>query len=609
MCLVLNVFKRLGRRVKSRVRRFAGAISIYIFGVFVIAAVSYMQERERFLDDIDTRLLAAASNLPNILPDNFHDIARAPDAISEEQDQFNLELMTRHTQSGDLTYLYSYVMVDGKIYFTSCNYTEEDIKEDRVVTYWTDYPEGAPEYFSAMTSDEPIYVTAGDRWGLFRTILMPMTSPDGLPYVAAADMDITVIENSLKHAVLSVLGMSVVLLAIAVPLIFAYRHTYFEMNSELKILNNQLRADIDQALILEAELKQATDEANKSNEIQSQFLSNMSHELRTPINGITGMNQLLLDTELTDEQVEYVGLCNKSANVLLDTVNQILDVAAIEAGGITLQEKNVDTQEFFDDVLGIFSAQVKEKGLDLVLSLGRDLPAEIQVDPVHLRKILINLISNAIKFTDEGGIKVLISWREERLHGVVQDSGRGIPEAAQQRIFETFQQVDNSYARQHGGTGLGLPISQQICHMMGGKLFLYHSTEQGSIFKFHVKAAAQDTRPVALLKLPAGKAVCVLSDSEVVRAWFFSELNQPNFKALASIQQDSTSLKEYAYILVDSTASDEDLAFLLTKLSPERQQVLYLSWVGYKVPASLKGQLHLLCKPLARSGLAALMHD
>mgnify|MGYP000546874205 FL=1 len=568
-----------------------------------------MQERERFLADIDTRLLSAASNIPSILPSDFHDIARSPNAISDKEDQFNLELMTRHTRSGDLTYLYSYVMVDGKIYFTACNYTEEDIKQDRVVTYWTDYPEGAQEYYDAMTSDEPIYVTAGDRWGLFRTILMPMKSPSGLPYVAAADMDITVIENSLKHAVLSVLGMSIVLLAIAVPLIFAYRHTYSEMNSELKTLNKQLQADIDQALILETELKQATHEANRANEIKSQFLSNMSHELRTPINGITGMNQLLLDTELTDEQVEYVGLCNKSANVLLDTVNQILDVAAIEAGGITLQEETIDSQAFFDNVLGIFSAQVKEKKLDLVLNLGRDLPAEIQTDPVHLRKVLINLISNAIKFTHEGGIQVLISWREGCLHGIVQDSGQGIPEAAQLRIFETFQQADNSYAREHAGTGLGLPISQQICHMMGGRLFLYRSTEQGSIFKFQIKAAAKDTRPVAPLILPAGKAVCVLSDSEVLRAWFFSELNQPSFKALESIQQDSTSFNQYTYILLDSTVSDEDLAFMMTKLNPERQKIIYLSWVGRKVPASLKDQLHLLCKPLARSHLAALLND
>jgi hypothetical protein len=232
--------------------------------VILIALVSYLQERERFLADIDQRLLAAASNIPMILPENFHDIARTSKAITHEQDQHNLELMTLHASSGDLTYLYSYVMVDGKIFFTACNYTDDDIKNNQVVTYWTGYPEGAPEYFEAMTAKEPIYVTAGDSWGLFRTILMPMTSPGGMPYVAAADMDITVIENSLKHAVLSVVGMSIVLLAIAIPLILAYRSTYVEMNTELVKLNKKLKADIAQALILEAELKEATHNANEA---------------------------------------------------------------------------------------------------------------------------------------------------------------------------------------------------------------------------------------------------------------------------------------------------------------------------------------------------------
>lgn len=593
--------------MKYRIRRFAGAISIYIFGVFVIAAVSYMQERQRFLADIDTRLLAAASNLSNILPADFHDVARTPNAISTEQDQFNLELMTLHAQSGDLTYLYSYVMVEGKIHFTSCNYTAEDIKENRVVTYWTDYPEGAQEYSDAMTASEPIYVTAGDRWGLFRTILMPMTSPSGLPYVAAADMDITVIENSLKHAVLSVLGMSLVLLVIAVPLILVYMRTYSEMNSELKVLNKQLQTDINQALILEADLKQATHDANSANDIKSQFLSNMSHELRTPINGISGMNQLLLETELTAEQEEYIQLCNSSANVLLDTINQILDVAAIESGGIKLDCKAVNSQTFFDDILGMFSAQLRDNDLDLTLSLSTSMPDELNIDPIHLRKVLINLISNAIKFTQTGGIKVLINWRVGRLHGVVQDSGSGIPNEAQQRIFETFQQVDNSYTREYGGTGLGLPISRQICHMMGGELLLHNSNEQGSTFKFHIQAAASSDEQVPLFEPSANLKTCVFTDSEILRAWFFSELGQSNFASLASIQNGMPDVSNCTHILVDSAASEDDLVLLARAIDHTQQVIIYLSWVGYSLPKRLKDSIRLVRKPFGRRGLATLI--
>jgi len=589
--------------LKHRVKRFAGAIFIYILGVFIIAGLSYMQERARFLADIDKRLLVAASNLPSILPEDFHDIARTPKAISPEQDQHNLELMSRHTRSGDLTYLYSYVMVDGMIYFTSCNYTQDDVDNNQVVTYWTDYPEGAKEYFDAMTAAEPIYVTAGDRWGLFRTILMPMKSPTGLPYVAAADMDITVIENSLKHAVLSVIGMSVLLLGIAVPLILAYRRTYFEMNSELIELNLQLQSDIDQAQILEAELKQATHQANVANEIKSQFLSNMSHELRTPINGISGMNQLLLDTELTQEQEEYIELCNKSAEVLLDTVNQILDVAAIEASGIKLHNQIVDLQLFFDDIASLFSAQLAKKQLDLVLSFEDILPAKISIDPVQLRKVLINLISNAIKFTEVGGIRINIRWLDGILYGEVQDSGMGVPSSEQTRIFEAFQQVDSSYAREHGGTGLGLPISQQICHVMKGNLSLSNSDEQGSTFKFQVEAPTHGFEQITHNDISSQQEICICTASTLLQDWLAKELKPIAVNVVVDVNEILSAVDKYSLLLIDSSLGLDALLKVTQQVSDESPCIVWIAWAGEHLPAELDSKVRILRKPLTQTSL------
>jgi signal transduction histidine kinase len=589
--------------VKCRINRFAGAILVYIFGVILIASISYLQERERFLADIDQRLLAAASNIPIILPENFHDIARTPKAINHEQDQHNLELMTLHASSGDLTYLYSYVMVDGKIFFTACNYTDDDIKNNQVVTYWTGYPEGAPEYFEAMTAKEPIYVTAGDSWGLFRTILMPMTSPGGMPYVAAADMDITVIENSLKHAVLSVVGMSIVLLAIAIPLILAYRSTYVEMNTELVKLNKKLKADIAQALILEAELKEATHNANEANEIKGQFLSNMSHELRTPINGILGMNQLLLDTHTTEEQEEYIDMCNLSAQVLLDTVNQILDVAAIEAGGLRVQLETINTEEFFNGIVTMFTAQVAEKRLDLMLTFADGMPAEIEIDPVNLRKVLINLIGNAIKFTYTGGINVVIGWQNGRLQGQVKDTGMGIPEAARRRIFETFQQVDNSYKREHGGTGLGLPISQQICHMMQGELSLHHSDENGSTFRFFVQTKAVGESFVKSMTLPAGGRLCVYTDSVLFKQWITDELGAEHVDVLAGSQPLLSAVEDYAFVLVDGALNQDLCSKTLELVNSNNTRIIWAHWVGQKLAPDIAAQVRILHKPLTRTSL------
>ena len=595
--------------MKYKFKRFAAAIVVYILGVLLIASVSYLQERERFLADIDQRLLAAASNIPAILPENFHDIARNPKAISYEQDQHNLELMTLHTTSGDLTYLYTYVMVDGDIYFTACNYTVDDIENNQVVTYWTGYPEGAQEYFDAMTADEPIYVTAGDNWGLFRTILMPMTSPGGFSYVAAADMDITVIENTLKHAFLSVIGMSIVLLAIAAPLIFAYRSTFLEMNTELVKLNKQLRSDINQALILEAELKEATHNANRANKIKGQFLSNMSHELRTPINGISGMNQLLIDTGLDDEQQEYIDMSNLSAQVLLGTVNQILDVAAIEAGGLKLQLQKVKTEAYLNDIVVLFTSQAAEKQLDLVLSIADGVPAEIEIDPVNLRKVFINLIGNAIKFTLQGGIYVEISWHDGQLKGTVHDTGMGIPDCSINRIFEAFQQVDNSYTREFSGTGLGLPISQQICEIMGGKLLLNHSSDQGSVFEFCVQARAVSKECIHRFKFLPEQPVCVFTDSDILKNWFSEELNQPMIKTISEIQSQELALDAYRYIFVDANTTTDALVLMADKLDFEQQKLVYLSWAGKGLPEPLKGRVLLLRKPMLITKLVALLSD
>jgi len=408
---------------------------IYSLGVVIIATASYWLERQRYMVDIDARLLAAASNIPSILPANYHDVARTAHAVSDEQDKHNLELMSQHARTGDLTYLYTYVFEDGDIFFTSCNYTQADIEKDQVVTYWTSYPEGVKEYYDAMNATKPVYVTAGDRWGLFRTILIPMRSPGGQLYVAAADMDITVIQQSLLHRVLFVVGICLSMLLLAIPLVVAYRRTYSEMNSELVHLNKQLQDDIAKAMQLESELMEATEKANTANNIKSQFLANMSHELRTPINGVLGMGDLLLSTELSGEQREYASLSRQSAGVLLDTVNQILDLASIEAGGLTLKPEEVVGLDFFNDIALLFTSQVAEKRLDLVMSQDFSMPEKINVDTTRLRQVLINLIVNAIKFTEQGGVHCSLKWQDGILSGEIIDHGCGIPGGTQFRKF------------------------------------------------------------------------------------------------------------------------------------------------------------------------------
>lgn len=585
-------------------RRLTAAVLIYLVGIVAVAMISYMLERQRYLEDIDARLYAAASNLPTLLPDDFHDIARTADAITPEQDRHNLELLTQHAKTADMTYIYSYVMVDGEIYFTTCNYTEADVKNDQVVTYWTDYPEGAQKYYDAMYATEPVYVTAGDRWGLFRTILLPLKSPGGLPYVAAADMDITVIEQALIDDMLYVFGFSLLLAFIVAPLIWAYHKTHSEMNTELRGLNSQLQDDIHQARILEKELKKATQVAEDASKVKSQFLSNMSHELRTPINGVLGVNQLLLETELDEEQREFTELSAYSAQILLDTVNQILDTAAIEANGLVLRPEVIDTQVFFNNLSKMFSAQAAAKKLDVVIYLDESIPQQLEFDAVRLRQVFINLIANALKFTSIGGVSVSVHWRNGELSAEIRDTGIGIPPEAQQSVFEIFHQIDNSHSRQHDGNGLGLSIAQKICELMSGRLRLEHSSPEGSLFSFSVKTPAVSHDTIPRLLLSENSSVLCVTQSVLLKDWFEKE-GQGNIQVLASTE--ILPLSEAKYLLVDQEIPGIDWSDLIQRCQQSSVKLVGLMFAGQHLDKGIEQHVQLMRKPLTRQQLEKII--
>jgi hypothetical protein len=315
---------------------------------------------------------------------------------------------------------------------------------------------------------------------------------------------------------------------------------------------------------------------------------------------------LLRDTHTTEEQKEYVKLCDMSAQVLLDTVNQILDVAAIEAGGLKVQRETVATEAFFNGIVALFAVQVAEKRLDLVLTFSHAVPAEIDVDPVNFRKVLINLIGNAIKFTHAGGIRVVIGWHNGCLQGEVSDTGIGIPNSASKRIFETFQQVDNSYSREYGGTGLGLPISQQICNMMQGELSLLHSDEKGSTFTFFVKTRVVGHSFIQPLPIPLGGGFCVYTDSVLFKQWIIDELGEGNVDIMASTDQALSSVEGYSFILVDGALSRDTRNHILTLTNPENACFILVSWVGQKIEPDMSASIRILHKPLTRMSLASV---
>lgn len=264
-----------------------------------------------------------------------------------------------------------------------------------------------------------------------------------------------------------------------------------EMQHNVDQATSDLRETLEQMEIQNVELDLAKKRAQEAARIKSEFLANMSHELRTPLNGVIGFTRLTLKTDLNATQRDHLTTIERSANNLLAIINDVLDFSKLEAGKLILESIPFLLRNTLDEVVTLLAHSAHDKGLELTLNIKSDVPDNVIGDPLRLQQVITNLVGNAIKFTEHGNIDVLVEQRamsnsRVQIEVQIHDTGIGIPERDQSRLFQAFRQADASISRRHGGTGLGLVITQRLVKEMGGDISFHSQPNRGSTFWFHI---------------------------------------------------------------------------------------------------------------------------